>query len=113
MKLSAEVSRNFFFASSAAEELFQSQENHHKKRQREERIFLGMRTSVLRGVRRLPFFIFGHLCVHTSSEHDPSDHVGHPAARWLLHLGDTSRSTQTLRLITLAQCWGLHRLSSS
>lgn len=72
MKLNAEVSRNFF-ASSVVEERFQSQENHHKKRQQEARIFLGMRASVLRGVRRLLLFIFGHLCVHTSSEHDPSD----------------------------------------
>lgn len=72
MKLNAEVSRNFF-ASSAVEERFQSQKNHHKKRQQEARIFLGMRASVLRGVRRLLLFIFGHLCVHTSSEHDPSD----------------------------------------
>lgn len=71
-----------------------------------------MRASVLRGARRLLLFIFGHLRVHTSSEHDPSDH-GHPIARWLLQLGDASRSTQTLRLITRAQCWGLHRLSTS
>lgn len=46
-----------------------------------------MRASVLRGVRRLLLFIFGHLCVHTSSEHDPSDQ-GQPdsevaaAVRW-------------------------------
>lgn len=70
-------SAGIFFASSAVEERFQSQENHHKKRQQEGRMFLGMRAPALRGVRRLLLFIFGHLCVHTSSEHDPSHH-GHP-----------------------------------
>lgn len=55
------------------EERFQSQENHHKKRLQEAGIFLGVRASVLRGARRLLLFIFGHLCVHTSSENDPSD----------------------------------------
>lgn len=72
MELSAEVSR-IFFASSTVEERFQSQENHHKKRQQEARIFLGMGASLLGGLRRLLLFIFGHLCVHTSSEHDLSN----------------------------------------
>lgn len=71
-----------------------------KRGSKEGRMFLGMKAPALRGVRRLLLFIFGHLCVHTSSEHDPSHH-GHPTERWLQQLGDTSRSTQTLGLIII------------